>query len=473
MSRVSALAPTIAILMLAESVSALEVTMIYAALPKMSALFDDPSMAGWLLTGFMLASAASAAICGRLGDMYGRRRVLMWVLAAATLGSVVSAVSADPLWIIAGRTIQGVSGAILPLCYGLARERLAPTSVGLGVGFVGGTATICAGAGLILGGIITDYADWRLIFQICAVLGVLAIIAVSLLKDDEKRAHVASNDLLGGLLFVPAVFAALLAITYASRWGWSDPRILGLTAAGVLLLGAWVWRELSVASPLIDVRLFATPAIGLGNLIFAALGVGVMQAGFLVSVFGQQDLATGAGLGLSATIVGFLLLPSNAIGAITSPFVSKLTDRIGARGAIMIGAAIMSASYLVLASFNTSVPIVVLMLTIQGVGLSLIYISVPIAVIGAAPADRTSEATGLLSVTRAAAMGIGAQIIATLLFAGGGHDQAPSADDYQRTFLYVAASVACVILAAMLLPRMAGRKETHTCDSKPSPHRTA
>src|SRR5690606_8318103 len=157
-----------AALVSAELVCSLESGMIYVAISGLYEQYGDPVAVGWLLTAFTLTAAASAAVAGRLGDLYGRRRVMLWMLAIAFSGSLLSATHPDLDWIIAGRAIQGVSMAILPLGFGILRENVDERHLGLGVSIIGATYTVGGGIGVIIGGVVVDNWHWQGLFHISA-----------------------------------------------------------------------------------------------------------------------------------------------------------------------------------------------------------------------------------------------------------------------------------------------------------------
>lgn len=448
-------------LMIAELVAALELTMIYAAMRSLVSEFGGTAQAGWLVTSFMLSSAAGAALFGRLGDLLGRRTILLWVLALSTLGSAISSVTRDLEWLILGRTLQGFAGAIVPLCFGMIRERVPMERVSLGIGLISTSVIIASGSGLVIGGLIIDYADWTMIFKISVGLGAIAFLVVWFLvgKDTAIRTGGIPDDLLGGMLFIPAVVSLLLGITNSAKQGVTDTTSLLWFASAAIFLGAWIWRELSVQNPLINVRLLATPQVAWPNIIMIFTALGVYQGGHLMSLFGQQPLATGIGLGLSATFAGLLLLPANILAGLTTPLVSTAVNRFGPRAIARVGCAMMCTAFFALAFFNSSVIIVVLLLILQGVGLGVVYVTMPVVVVHGTPTDRTSEATGMMAVIRSTAMAIGAQSVASLLSTGsGGHGGAgahhfPDAAAYQTTFLYVAGTAFIALLLCQMLPR--------------------
>lgn len=450
-------------LMIAELVAALELTMIYAAMRSLVADFGGTSQAGWLVTAFMLSAAAGAALFGRLGDLLGRRNILLWVLALSTLGSAISSVTKELEWLILGRTLQGFAGAIVPLCFGMIRERVSIDRVPLGIALISSSVTIASASGLVIGGLIIDYSDWTMIFKISVGLGAFAFVVVLLfVAKDRLKANIGMlEDLLGGMLFIPAVISLLLGITHSARHGLFDPTSLAWFGGAAAFLAAWIWRELSVKNPLLDVRLLAKPEIAWPNILMVFIALGVFQGGHLMALFGQQPLATGIGLGLSATMAGFLLLPANILAGLSTPFVAGAVKKYGPRNIARIGCAMIISAFLTLAFYNNDANLVLGLMILQGVGLGMVYVTVPIIIVHATPPDRTSEATGMLAVIRSTAMAVGAQTVATLLAGdsgGGGHGGSgghafPDAAAYQTAFLYVAGTAFISLLLCQMLPK--------------------
>lgn len=445
-------------LMVAEVVGSLELTMIYAAMRSLIADFGSASAAGWLITSFMLSSAAGAALFGRLGDLLGRRRILLAVLVISTAGSVISALTRDLGWLIVGRAMQGAAGSIVPLCFGIVREHAPPGRVPFGVSMLAVAASLASATGLVIGGVIIDLADWSMIFKVTAAMGLLATfcIAVFVQRDRAWDPGAVRDDLIGGLLFIPAAVGLLLAIDNMGHAGWSDRMTLVYVAVAVASLAAWVWRELSVPNPLLQVRLLARPEIGWANACYVALALGAFQGGQIMALFGQQAPETGAGLGLSATAAGFLLLPANFITAACYPFVARMVERHGPRLVGAIGFLMIVIGFGSLILWHHDVALVMTLLVIQSIGLGVVYVTLQIVIVSAAPADRVSEATGMMTVIRATAMAIGAQTVATLLSATGHHGAGvvrfPAEADYITVFLFVAGTALVGMLIARKLP---------------------
>jgi len=407
----------LAALVLAEIVSAVEATMVFAAMRVFYREFGDPVLVGWIITAFLLVAAASASVCSRLGDMFGRRRLLLIVLVFAGLGSLISAGADSPAMVILGRAVQGMAGAVMPLCFGLVRENLPARRVPLGIGIVSAAAFVSGGAAIFIGGVLVDQLSWHWIFYVGAATAVLAIVAVWLWVP--RAAALSSRepvDWLGALLLVPAIAAVLLGISNARAWGWGDARTLALVLGGAATLGLWVWHELHTRVPLIDVRLLGQRQLALANLGMVLLALGPLQSGLVLSLLLQQPQWTGVGLGLSATLAGLILAPPMVLAVLVGPGCGLLAMRSdGARLPALLACGCQLVGWGGMALHHDSLPFVVAMALLQGIGMAMAYAAVPMLIVEVAPAERTSEVTGVSSVIRYVSNAVGSQVVALLL----------------------------------------------------------
>jgi MFS family permease len=449
------------VLIIAELTSAFEASMIYAALSGLHRIYGDPLLVGWLITGFLLVSAGAAAICGRLGDLFGRRTVLLWMLVFSALGSALSAWATSLEWIIVGRAIQGMSAAILPLCFGLVRENMPAAKVPLAVGVIAGTAMLGASFGYMAGGFIVDRFPWQTLFYVSTAMAVLSFATVWLwLKPTAGAASSAKSlDLVGGVLFVPAITGVVFAISKAKAWGWLDGRMLGLLVVSLILLLLWVRHELKHPNPLIDVRLLANRQIGLANLCFALAAFGSFQSQLILLPLLQQPTWTLVGLGITATLAGTLKGGMAAMGMFSASWGGSLAGRYGGRYVLLIGAVMLTLTWLVLTINHASLAFVLIANIFIVFGMTVLYAAVPNLVVEAAPADRSSEATGMSSVIRAIGGALGAQAIAyalassTISDPSHGPGRYPTDDAYTAAFALVAAASFLCTIAAWFLPR--------------------
>lgn len=459
MSRGSAVRtwPILTALVLAEITSAFEVSMIFAAMPRFVRVFGDPLQAGWILTGCLLVSAVAAALCARLGDLFGRRRVLLIVLAACAFGSLVSAFSTTLGGVVAGTAIQGLSGTILPLCLGLASERLPRQRVPFAVGIIVGAVMAGGGGGLLLGGWLIDRFDWHAIFYFSAAIAVIGSIAV-LLCIPARKADAAPRekmDVLRGVLFGPGIVLLMYAIGQTRIWGLADQRTVWMLLCGAAILGYWFWHQWRESYPLINVRLIAVRPIAAAYLCMGFLGMGAFQFGYVLSLFMQQPVEFG-GLGLSATATGAMLGPVLWAGILGGPVSGKISAHYGPRTAALVGTVMLVIGWCILVLARHEFPALVVAALFLGPGLPIVYAALPTIIIEHAPRERVSEAVGVNSVVRSIFQALGAALVgffATIdtIQAPGSGVHYPSPLAFGWTFGYVAGTCGIAMLVMIVL----------------------
>ena len=271
------------------------------------------------------------------------------------------------------------------------------------------------------------------------------------------RAPPRKIDVLGGTLIPPAIAAPLLAVHFSRHWTWLDARTLGLLAAGLALLVFWIFYESRQNDPLIDVRLLKRRQIGLANLGMALFGLGALQNVQVLSMLLQQPAWTGAGLGVSATTTGLLFVPFIVINLIGGPLSGRVAARYTSRIAALVGMCLTSVGWIAIALEHSSLVFVMACGYLQTLGVAMLFAALPNLVVEDTPRDRTSEATGVLSVVRQFAASIGTQIVGFTLSTSTVADEAgvhfPSEKAVMLTLGFIAVISALAIVATMLLPR--------------------
>lgn len=444
-------------ILLAEVVSSFELGLVYASMGAMYREFSDPVIVGWIQTSFLLVAAGTVAICGRLGDIYGRKRVIAWVLGLSFLGSLISAFSPTPEGVIFGRAIQGFSGAILPLCFGLVRETMPEKMVPMGFGAVIATANVSGAISVVLGGLVVDMFGWHAVFHLSALTAFLSLVVVLVWIPKSARSTPQNGiDWLGGILFAPSIAGILFGITKAKLWGWGDMRTLSVVGGSLLVLCIWVWHELRLKDPLINVRLLASPKILLTNICLAVLSIGAMQYGPLLSAFMQQPVWTATGLGLTATAAGIATFPAVLLGGLGGPWSAAVTARHNARRSMLTGTVLLTIGWGSIAIYHQSFLFIAVLMVPAMIGLAFVLSSVPALLMEVVPAERTSEANGLTGVFRHVFTAVGAQIIAFILALSSVTDSArgkvyPDAAAFNKAFALIGvASLVCVAIAFLL-----------------------
>ncbi|MER5185273.1 MFS transporter [Streptomyces sp. NPDC002896] len=407
----------IAVLIFAAVVSSLESTMMANALPQMIVIFHtNAADASWMLTAYTLVGAVSAALCGRLGDLYSRRNMIIILLLISAAGSIVS-MSTDTLTgVVAGRALQGVAGGLLPLCFGLARENLPKKRVPVATAWIGGATVLSGASGMVISGFLIDHTSWHYIFVTTAVGGLLAAAASSLLPKSTVAAKVQRIDWVGGVLFAPAIALVLFGVTKSRTWTWLDSRTVGTMLAGLVLMAVWAWWELRLDSPMINVRSLANRKLALTTLATMAVAAGpVGVTGYLLNLIKQSPEIAPVGLGLSATTAGLLAFCTGIVGFLLAPLSGRISARTGSRRALIIGTIFGITNAIVLSLFCGNVVGVVVSSVFLSVATTFMLTSLPNLVIESVPAENTSEATGVNAVAQTAFSGVGISVAALIL----------------------------------------------------------
>ncbi len=436
-----------------------ETSMLYAALPTLIRQFGDPIMAGWLVTMHMLIGTVACVVAGRLGDMFGRRRIMLLLLIGATLGSVLSAVTTNFPLVLFGRALQGFATAAIPLSIGILRENLPEKRLPVAVGLMTTAQGMGVAIGLVLGGAIIDNLNWHWLFVISGVLLVFAYAAVRLIVPARPGTPPTQRiDWIEGLLPAPAIGAMLLGLSLSKTYGWLDPRCYAVAGFGVLLLVVWARRSLAAREPFINLRLLGERNIAVANLSSILLGMGSAQIVFVFSTYMQAPAWTMAGLGFTATVAGLAKLPSNALSFFAGPLSGWLALKRSVGLPILIGGLMAAAGWLVGLSLPNTLGAMIALLCLISFGTTLMRAALPIVIVESAPADRTSEAIGTMSVIGGMFAAIGTQMIALALasdmvMAPMGGASFPSPHAYRLTMAVIAALSLAAGLCALMLAR--------------------
>jgi len=267
-------------------------------------------------------------------------------------------------------------------------------------------------------------------------------------------------DWWSGILFAPGITLVLLYLTGGKAWGWSDPLALAMLAGGIALCLLWWRRALTSANPLIDVRTLSNRSIAVVCAASVLVAMGTMQITVFFSLLLQAPVWTGLGLGLTATAAGLVKLPSNLTSVLAGPFSGWLTGRGGGRIAMVTGGLITTLGWVLVLFDTSSVAVVVGQLIVISFGTTMLFAVAPTIIATEAPPERTSEVTGMLGVIRALFMGVGSQLVTTVLALESvtqGAERYPSPQAYQWAVVLLVALSAGATLVALLLP---GKKPT-------------
>lgn len=427
--------------------------------PVLGAIQSDlgSSTAGtqWLLTSTLLAAAVAVPVFGRLGDLLGKRLMLMVAVGALTAGSLICALTSDLTVMIAGRVITGLAAAAIPLGISLIGTVLPRERAGTGIALVSATLGIGGALGLPAAALIAENADYHVLFWLCAAGGVITFAGLLFALTDPVRPVPGRFDLGGAVLLGATLVCLLLPLSQANAWGWGDPRTLGLLAAAVAGLVVFVLVERRVASPLIDVVANARPALLLTNVASICVGFALFAMLIGTASYVQAPEATGYGFGSSVLAGGLAMLPSGVAMLLLSPVSARLSSRFGPKVTLALGASIVAVGFLFRIVFTGSYAQVVLGTTIAGAGSGIAYAAMPSLILLGARQSQLAAANGLNALCRTAgsslASAIGGTLLASMTIALGAFEL-PSLDAYRTLFAICAGAALLGAAIALVIP---------------------
>ncbi|MCZ0208986.1 MFS transporter [Streptomyces achromogenes] len=441
-------------------------TLLVPVIKDLPQLLDTaPSNATWVLTSTLLSGAVATPIMGRLGDLYGKRRMLVLSLAVMVIGALVSAFTSELITMIVGRTLQGFAMGAIPLGIGLMRDMLPRERLGSAMALMSSSIGVGGGLALPAAALVAQHTDWHALFYGAAGLGALAIVLTFLAVPESPMRAQGSFDLAGALGLSTGLVLLLLPITKGSDWGWSSGTTLGLFAAAVVVLLLWGLYELRVQAPLVDLRTTARPAVLFTNLASIMVGVAFYVVSLVLPQLLQLPTATGYGLGQSMVVAGLCVAPLGLTMMFTAPVYARLSARYGPKVTLIIGLLIIAVGYggglgLMDAAWQTIVTSVIL-----GAGIGLAYSSLPALIVGAVPASETGAANGLNTLMRSIGTSVSSAVIGMVLANTAnnvGGVAIPTMHGFRVSFLIATAAVAVGLLLALFLPKSPRPAQLHT-----------
>jgi MFS family permease len=407
--------------LLALSVSGMVVsvqqTLVLPLLPQLMRHFNaSVGSVTWVFTASLLAGAVATPLLSRLGDMYGKKNLILITMVLLFAGSVICAVSGGLGMLIAGRTLQGTSTALIPLAIGMIRDSFPREKVTSGIGIVSATMGVGGAAGMIVTGLIADRTDsYRPEFWLAAALAAAGLVMVWATARDVGTRAGGRPDYLGATVLAGLLVCLLLAISEGNDWGWSSGGVLGLFGGSVVLAVLWVLVELRVPSPLVRLQLLVGRQSLSANVASMLLGFSMYAAFTLIATFVQTPKAVGYGLGGTVLDVGLYMLPSTVTMLVFSALAGRIATRVGAANSLAIGSVFAGLSYLWLALSHSHAYDMLGFSAIQGIGFGVAYAALGTLAIQHVPMDQSGIASGVNSLVRTTGGSVSAAVTAAIL----------------------------------------------------------
>ena len=409
--------------------------------------------ASWIFTAYLLSASIATPLIGRLGDIHGKRRVLVWVLGALFAGTLLSALATSIVPMIGGRIVQGVAGGMFPLAFGIIRDEFPRERVPGSIGIMSALLGIGGGLGIVLSGVIADHLSYHWLFWL--PLGPIALSTVGcalLIPESPIRAPGRINW--GAAALLSGGLAALLyGLSNATDWGWGSLRLLGLGLLALALLAAWVRVELRAHTPLVDMRVMRRRSVWTTNLTAALLGSGMYSSFVLIPQFAETSPSDGFGFGSSVTGAGLLMLPTTVAMLLIGFAAGRIELRFGSRMALLGGTIATAGSFLLMTVAHETRAEFALAGLLMGVGIGLAFAALPNLIVESVPQDQTGVATGINTISRTIGGAFGTQIAGTVIAASavvaGG---APAEHGFTAAFAIITCLLVLAAVATVAIP---------------------
>ncbi|MFI5912827.1 MFS transporter [Dactylosporangium sp. NPDC051541] len=398
-------------------VSALQTLVVPVVADIQADLGVSTSDASWVVTANLLAAAVFTPMLGRLGDLYGRRPVMLGVLAVVLLGSVLGATTSSLPLLLAGRVAQAASFGLFPLAIGMLREELPPQRLTGAMAVVSGMLSVGAGFGLVVTGLLMrDGGDYHELFWLATAMTAIGLAGAWLLP---RRAGAATGglDWTGAGLLGLGLVLLILPLEEGNGWGWASPRVLGSLASAVVVLTVFVLFERRVTHPLVSTRMLSHRPLVVANAAGLFLGFSMFAVFLSVSALVQTPSAV-AGYGFGASVLAaslIYLLPGTAGGVITAPLGGRLVARFGAKSTLVIAALLAAAGFTLLAVLHAATWEVIVGALMVNTAVTFGYAALPALLIAHVEPAETGIANSVNSIARSVGMSLGTAFVVTMV----------------------------------------------------------
>ncbi len=387
--------------------------MLTPSLPSISAQYKiDSATASLIISLYLVFGTAIMPVIGKLGDIYGKKRMLIYVLVAYSTMVAITSFTSNFTLLLLSRTFQGIGLSIFPLAFSLVREEfpreLVPRAQGLLAGMFGGGIAF----GLPAGAYVANSFGWQANYHIALPFIVILTVMIFLVaRESFYKNPKAKLDYLGAAWLGIALALVVLSISEGPNWGWTSPAVLLMMSAGILLLIPLIYIERTRTEPILDQKLLSKRNVLISNLIAILMSVS-MYLTFL-SISYELESPAPAGFGFDILTTGFYLLPLAISMLVVAYPIGILISKFGVKRFLSIGAAIGAVGFLLLSAANTPLQIAEY-LVIGALGLGILMVSTQNLLVLSVDPHEMGLATSINSVFRNLGAGIGAPIAGSL-----------------------------------------------------------
>jgi EmrB/QacA subfamily drug resistance transporter len=424
-------------IMAALAVAALDVTVVSTAMPTIIGNLGGLSEYSWVFSAYLLASTVTVPLYSRLADMYGRKPIFMTGLALFIGGSMLCGLAGSMTALILCRAIQGLgAGAVQPISFTILGDVFESEQRARIQGLFSGVWGASAVVGPAIGSIITTTVGWRWVFFVNAPVGLLAAILIGRFLHERVERHRHRLDLAGAAVLTLGLISLLFAATEGNQlWGWTSPLTLGLVAAALALLVAFIVLERRIAEPLIDLELLRVPVIAAGLAIGGLSGVVMFSLSTYVPPLVQGVMggtALEAGVAVAAMSIGW------PVGSIAG---GRALLRFGARPTVLVGTWMLVVGTLVVTqairpgTLEGGLLVAALGEACVGLGMGLSSVPILVMIQASVPWQRRAVATGLVQFSRTIGGAVFVGLLGGIVTAAAGSASAVVLDPVGRNLI--------------------------------------
>ena len=403
------------LLCMAQFVVVLDASIVNVALPSIGSALDfSQANLPWVVNAYVLTFGGFLLLGGRLADLLGRRRVFMAGLILFAIASLVGGFAQSEAWLIAARAVQGLGAAILsPAALSIVTTMFrdgAERNKALGVwGAVAGSG---GAAGVLLGGVLTEWAGWEWVLWVNVPIGIAAAaIAPSLIAESRSESMTRSFDFAGAFSITAGLSLLVYALVDATDAGWGSTQTIGLLALSVALIAAFVVIELRSKAPLVPFRIFRLRTLTGANVVGLLVGASLFSMFFFISLYMQQVL------GYSAIKAGLSYLPLALTIIVSAGVASQLVTRVGFKPVLLAGMAFIAAGLLWFSQVSVDGGYLSDILgpsLLAAIGLGLSFVPVTIAAVAGVEEREAGLASGLINTAQQVGGALGLAVLATI-----------------------------------------------------------
>lgn len=389
-------------IMIGTFMAVLDSTVVNTGLPAiMGTLGASINTAEWVLTGYMLAIASVLPAAAWLSDRYGYKRIYFLSVLLFTVGSFMCGNSTSIEELIFWRVIEGFGcGAIMPVGMAIVSNSFPPEQRGIALGFWAIASAASISFGPSIGGYLVDNLNWNYIFYVNVPVGIFALFFTAAIVKEYKAERVQAFDVPGFItsgIFLPVFMYGLSEVSSATNTqGWNSPMVLGAMWVSVVMFVLFIYFELTVKHPLINLRLFKDRNFALSNLMMMIFGIGMFGSTFLIPLYLQNNL------GYSALQAGMFFIPVGILQGLSSPIAGALGQRINPKIFIATGLLLMAFSFYLnlYLSFLTEKWYVMMSLCLRGIGMGILFTPLLTLSLANIRAESMAQASSITNIIR-------------------------------------------------------------------------